>query len=446
NREKLCFSSLVFICILITAIDPVLSQTSNNSCILDIQSSPSKNKSSCDSGNWGGFISNSCCTYLFNGYLHALGQHANQTETGQIFLNSTQQSSCLTEMKQVDDEDVSSCGVERLTSGASGCSTYTTMDVVNKFGDGLKNLDEDCKPMDSEGKSEEVCSGCLRRWEEIGGSSNNNATDSDSEANICRFAVLVTLISTKIDTREWPQTIVQCLARQNGFAGNVYRGILSNGSHVAVKHIVKDKQAAETFVREGDEYFLVYELCHNGNLSEWLYAGKDRILSWPQRLQIAIDSAWGLWFLHSYPEGCIVHRDIKPTNILIDTEFQAKLADFGLSKVMDVGQSYVSSEVRGTFGYVDPEYQRNHHVNAKGDVYSFGIVLLQLISGQRAKVLARGGKVTEFADPKLNGEYSVEAFDLVMKLALTCTGPKQERPSMDQVILRLKKALNISIQ
>ena len=73
----------------------------------------------------------------------------------------------------------------------------------------------------------------------------------------------------------------------------------------------------------------------------------------------------------------------KPTNILINDKFQAKLADFGLSKVMDIGQSHVSSEVRGTFGYGDPEYRRNHHVNASGDVYSFGIVLLQLLSGQR---------------------------------------------------------------
>ena len=73
----------------------------------------------------------------------------------------------------------------------------------------------------------------------------------------------------------------------------------------------------------------------------------------------------------------------QPANILIDANFQAKLSDFGLFKVMEVDQSHVSSEVRGTFGYVDPEYRRNHHVNASGDVYSFGIVLLQLLSGQR---------------------------------------------------------------
>lgn len=74
---------------------------------------------------------------------------------------------------------------------------------------------------------------------------------------------------------------------------------------------------------------------------------------------------------------------LQPTNILLGANFKGKLSDFGLSKVMDLGQSYVSSEVRGTFGYVDPEYQRNHHVNPSGDVYSFGVVLLQILSGKR---------------------------------------------------------------
>lgn len=118
-----------------------------------------------------------------------------------------------------------------------------------------------------------------------------------------------------------------------GIAGKVYKGILRNGEPVAVKHIINDGQV-ETFVREvaslsevrhpnlvallgyceneEDECFLVYELCHNGNLSEWLF-GKEKKLSWTQRLEIAIDCARGLWFLHTYPDGCIVHRDIKVT-------------------------------------------------------------------------------------------------------------------------------------
>ncbi|RDX77132.1 Nodulation receptor kinase, partial [Mucuna pruriens] len=264
-----------------------------------------------------------------------------------------------------------------------------------------------------------------------------------------------------------------------GVAGKVYKGVLSNNQYVAVKHITNEGYM-ETFVREvrslshvrhenlvallgycesEAECFLVYELCHNGNLSEWLF-GNGKVLSWTQRLEIAIDSARGLEFLHTYPNGCIVHRDVKPSNILIDANFKAKLSDFGLSRVMDMGQSYVSSEVRGTFGYIDPEYRTNHHVKASGDVYSFGIVLLQLLSGQRvlnidfqrpmslgkmARDVVRGGDTSEFADPKLKGDYSVEAFDIVLKLALSCIGLKWQRPSMEQVLYSLEKALHISL-
>ncbi|KAJ6820726.1 putative serine/threonine-protein kinase isoform X2 [Iris pallida] len=263
-----------------------------------------------------------------------------------------------------------------------------------------------------------------------------------------------------------------------GVAGKVYKGVLSNGSHVAVKHIIKDAHV-ETFMREvtslshvrhpnlvtlrgyceeQDERFLVYELCANGNLSEWLF-GKEKKLSWCQRLEIAIGCARGLWFLHTYAGGCIVHRDIKPANILLGADFEAKLSDFGLSKLMDLEVSHVSSEVRGTFGYVDPEYRQNRHVHAAGDVYSFGIVLLQMISGKRvinlnvtrpmplnrmAELLTRNGDILEFVDPRLNGEYSLEAFKLVVELALSCTGHKQRRPPMEQVVSRLEGALEIS--
>ncbi|XP_076897447.1 putative receptor-like protein kinase At5g18500 [Bidens hawaiensis] len=260
----------------------------------------------------------------------------------------------------------------------------------------------------------------------------------------------------------------------------VYRGRLSNKERVAIKHIINE-EFVETFLREvknlalvkhpnlvtllgccdnGDECFLIYELCVNGNLSEWLF-GKNKKLSWIQRVEIAIDSARGLWFLLTYPEGCIVHRDIKPTNILLGPNFEATLSDFGLSKVIDIGETYVSSEVRGTFGYVDPEYQSDRQVNSAGDVYSFGIVLLQILSGKKvinmnaskpmslvrmAKSLTRSGSIVGFADPKLEGEYSTEAFEIMFKLAMSCTGFKQERPTTGQVVETLEKAHEISVR
>ncbi|XWS34823.1 hypothetical protein CRYUN_Cryun21dG0070300 [Craigia yunnanensis] len=532
--NHVAFPSITYVFVLFATLDFVFSQTSVSNCILDIKNSSSTKESNCELGNWGSFINDNCCGVVFEEYLYALGRQANLSKA--IYLNSTEQKNCLTAMERFE-EDIFGCGIQKLTSGSGGCSDYTVMDVVDKLGDVFRNLQEDCKELGTGGRPDHFCNTCLRRWEEIGGSSEYKQESAD----VCRFAVLVSMISNRIDNENLVYAVFQCLrerafslGRMNmeaqvdkvstgqvcgfclvesddsfsqhsgslkismkklysatnyfnpsnfigqGIAGKVYKGILSNGLYVAVKHIINDGQI-ETFVREvrslshikhpnlvallgycenEDECFLVYELCHHGNLSEWLY-GKDKVLSWIQRLKIAIDSARGLWFLHTYPEGCIVHRDIKPTNILINDKFQAKLADFGLSKVMDIGQSHVSSEVRGTFGYVDPEYRRNHRVNASGDVYSFGIVLLQLLSGQRvlnlnlhtplplskmAKNLTRGGDITKFADPKLNGEYSLEAFDLVLKLALSCTGLKQERPSMEQVVLRLQKALNSSTQ
>ncbi|XP_059650422.1 probable serine/threonine-protein kinase PBL1 [Cornus florida] len=565
--QKLTFFFVFIISIFITT-NFVISQTSD--CITDIQLYSSWSDSNCIEGNWGGFLSHSCCGLAFDGYLYALAHHANQT--GLIFLNSTEQKDCLASMKS-NEADVLSCGAEKLISGAGGCSDYSVSDVVNNLGNRLTSLGKDCKVLGKDNQSDKGCSDCLRRWEEMSASSTSSKMRVESD--ICRFAVLITFTSKRIDDDTWVKALYVCLGEQSlpsasstsfvlfiilklwttflmvsglwiliggiggiiiivivaswilfrksikaklqkeenasedsppeeasslkisikeiynatnnlsmsnfigqGIAGKVYKGILSNGQDIAVKQILDDGHM-DTFIREvtslshvkhpnlvallghcegEDECFLVYELCHKGNLSEWLF-GKEKNLSWIQRIEIAIDCARGLWFLHTYPEGCIVHRDIKPTNILLCSNFQGKLSDFGLSKVMDLGQSFVSSEVRGTFGYVDPEYQDNRHVNASGDVYSFGMVLLQLLSGQgvinldrkrpmpidkMAKVLTRGGNITEFADSKLNGEYSVEAFAFILKLALSCTGPKQQRPSMEQVVARLEKALDIS--
>ncbi|KAK2990843.1 hypothetical protein RJ640_016161 [Escallonia rubra] len=490
-------------------------------CVLDIQSSQSGNNSSCESGNWDGFLDNDCCGSAFNGYLHALGQRAN--ETGEIFLNSTEQKVCLNSMKS-NNGYILSCGIEKLTSGAGSCSDYSIKDVTNKLGYQLRSLDEDCKVLGSDGKSSEGWTACSRGWEKIGGPSNTTNDAMKVESDVCRFAVLVSLTSKRIYDEEWLQAIYKCLGDNSlplsghtctfsclisfflsisvlAVTNHPISSAEDHGESKPVKKIgtglwiligglagviiiiifaswILFKRSTKAKLEEGkdasDDSFSEESSCQKigikqvysatNNLSATNYigqgiAGKDKNLSWIQRLEIAIDCARGLWFLHTYPEGCIVHRDIKPTNILISANFQGKLSDFGLSKVMDMGQSYVSSEVRGTFGYVDPEYQKNRRVNSSGDVYSFGVVLLQLISGQRvinmdltkpmplgkmAKMLTRGGNIAEFADPKLGGVYSVEAFELTLKLALSCTGLKQQRPSMEQVVVRLDKALDIS--
>ncbi|KAA3455961.1 putative serine/threonine-protein kinase RLCKVII [Gossypium australe] len=531
----------VWVFIFINIVNVAFSQ--KTICILDFEFQGASNSSN-ENGDWGGFLNQNHCGTTFNGYLKALGVRANQT--GFIFLDSSEQTRCLNSMKRFD------CGMEKLTSGGGGCSDYSTADVEQKLGNELRSLSENCRFAS--------CGSCVRSWESINGGSNLE------ESMICRFAVLVSLTSLKVEDEENIQRIYECLSNNTsvygekeesrkkskvkrgiwiligcivgfvviiitiiifsktcckskpsfkthaikdvllkkpgcpkfpikevyfatnsldesnligeGTAGKVYKGILSNKEQVAIKHIIKDGKV-ETFVREvtslshikhpnlvrlvgycssKQHCFLIYELCPNGNLANWLF-GKDKVLSWIKRLEIAVGSARGLQFLHTYSEGCMVHRDIKPTNILLGPNFEPKLSDFGLCKVIEIGETDVSSEVRGTFGYVDPEYQNDRRVNSSGDVFSFGVVLLQILSGKKvfnlnlekpiplnkmARILRRGGSVQRFADPKLEGQYSIEAFDITFKLALSCTSLKQQRPSMEQVVVNLEKALHIS--
>ncbi|KAK8534040.1 hypothetical protein V6N13_028277 [Hibiscus sabdariffa] len=490
-----------------------VSQASKTICTLDFEFKESWNSSN-GNGNWGGFLNESRCGTTFNGYLEALHIRANRT--GFIFLDLSEQTRCLNS-KQRSRQHVSICGIEKLTSGGGGCSDYTTVDVEEKMGNELRSLSENCRvscgscvesweSINGGSHSEEsmICRfavlvaltslkagddhneriyDCLSK--NTGVYAENESTTDDEKKSKVRTAIEDVLLK-KTGCPKFPIKEVfsatnsldesNCIGE--GTAGKVYKGILSDQQQVAIKHIVNDG-SVETFVREvkslshikhpnlvrllgyclsKHDCFLIYELCPNGNLAKWLF-GKDKVLSWIERLEIAVGIARGLRFLHTYSEGCIVHRDIKPTNILLGQNLEAKLSDFGLSKLIDNGENYVSSEVRGTFGYVDPEYWNNRRVNSSGDVFSFGVVLLQILSGKKvfnlsldkpmpldkmARILSRGGSVKEFADPKLGGEYSMEAFDVTFKLALSCTSVKQQRPTMEQVVVNLEEALHIS--
>ncbi|KAK3018285.1 hypothetical protein RJ639_003553 [Escallonia herrerae] len=514
-----------------TTVNFAVSQPPATDCILNVRISSSSSNSNCRDGNWGGFLNNNCCGGAFDEYLYALAQRANQT--GQVFLDSTDQRNCLTTLKS-EETDNMGCGIEKLTSGSGECSDFSVNEVNDRLGKELRS----CKGnafvnllillMDGISLVAHVrelvdvylvCFLFLSYYE-----NGDKGTDlciliggilGTSVVVIISIWILVrrsyrSNASPKEDGKRiasHPLPNIKLMPIVFYVSGKVYKGILPNDQQVAVKHIINDG-CIETFLREvrslshvrhpnlvpllgysenGDECFLIYELCPNGNLSEWIFgtvfklnmpssslihllyllllssnyyiAGKDKFLNWIQRLHIATDTARGLWYLHTYPQGCIVHRDIKPTNILLGQNFEAKLSDFGLSKVIDLGVTYVSSEVRGTFGYVDPEYQNNRRVNSAGDVYSFGIVLLQILSGRKvinmnvrtpmpidkmAKSLNRNDNIVGFADPQLDGEYSAEAFDLMFNLALSCTGLQQHRPSMAQVVSKLEEAMDIS--
>ncbi|MED6144491.1 hypothetical protein PIB30_016159 [Stylosanthes scabra] len=206
--------------------------------------------------------------------------------------------------------------------------------------------------------------------------------------------------------------------------------------------------------------FLVYEYIENGNLSQHLRVSGRDPLSWPIRVQIALDSARGLEYIHEHTVPVYIHRDIKSANILIDKNFRAKVADFGLTKLTEYGSSSLQTRLVGTFGYMPPEYAQYGEVSPKIDVYAFGVVLYELISGKEA-IIKTNEIVTEskglvalfeevlsqpdpkedlskYVDPRLGANYPVDSVFKMCQLARACTHENpQLRPSMRSIVVAL---------
>ncbi|XP_059308167.1 putative serine/threonine-protein kinase [Lycium ferocissimum] len=262
-----------------------------------------------------------------------------------------------------------------------------------------------------------------------------------------------------------------------GSAGQVFKGILPSGQVVAIKQIYRSN-TSDSFTRELEnlsrvrhpnlvclfgcciedgEQYLVYEYCSAGNLAQHLLR-KDRVLSWEQRVRILRDCALALRYLHTYIDGYIVHRDIKLTNILLTEELGAKLSDFGLAKMLGMEESKVFTDVRGTIGYMDPEYMSNAKLTCASDVYSFGIVALQVLSGQKVieldldarDQLTRKAKdvsmhkrpLKDFEDPRLKDEINSEDFESILQIAVLCVAKSSKgRPTIDVVFEEMDKVL-----
>ncbi|KAG0569578.1 hypothetical protein KC19_6G100500 [Ceratodon purpureus] len=263
-----------------------------------------------------------------------------------------------------------------------------------------------------------------------------------------------------------------------GGYGKVYSGVLDNGNKVAVKRAAKDSmQGAEEFKNEIEllsrvhhknlvglvgycydqgEQMLVYEFMPNGTMSEWLRGKMAYPLDWSKRLSIAVGSARGLAYLHELADPPIIHRDIKSQNILLDDKHVAKVADFGLSKQAPDGLQIQTAQVKGTLGYLDPEYYMTNELSDKSDVYSFGVVLLELLTSkapiQNGKYIVRevrtayqeGGLegVESILDPSVF-EASQEDLRRFLDLALSCVEELgADRPSMNEVVRELETLAN----
>ncbi|KAK3016795.1 hypothetical protein RJ639_006061 [Escallonia herrerae] len=253
---------------------------------------------------------------------------------------------------------------------------------------------------------------------------------------------------------------------QGGF-GAVYYAEL-RGEKAAIKKM--DMQASKEFLAElkvrligycvEGSLFLVYEFIENGNLSQHLRASGREPLPWSTRVQIALDSARGLEYIHEHTVPVYIHRDIKPANILIDKNFRAKVADFGLTKLTEVGSASLQTRLVGTFGYMPPEYAQYGDVSPKIDVYAFGVVLFELISAKEAIVKtnevvkeSRGlvglfeevlsqpdpeKDLCKLVDPNLGDDYPLDSVRKIAQLAKACTHENpQLRPSMRSIVVAL---------
>ncbi|XP_052167986.1 probable LRR receptor-like protein kinase At1g51890 [Oryza glaberrima] len=270
---------------------------------------------------------------------------------------------------------------------------------------------------------------------------------------------------------------------KGGF-GYVYYGILEEGTQVAVKlRSQSSNQGVKEFLREaqiltrihhknlvsmigyckdGEYMALVYEYMSEGTLEEHI-AGRDRNkrnLTWTERLRIALESAQGLEYLHKGCSPPLIHRDVKATNILLNMKLEAKIADFGLSKAFNHdSDTHVSTSILvGTPGYIDPEYHATMMPTTKSDVYGFGMVLLELVTGKSpilrtpepislihwAQQRLQCGNIDAVVDACMHGVYDVNSVWKVTEIALKCTAQASaHRPMMTDVVAKLQECLDL---
>ncbi|KAL4639019.1 hypothetical protein ACB092_03G187900 [Castanea dentata] len=260
-----------------------------------------------------------------------------------------------------------------------------------------------------------------------------------------------------------------------GGSGSVYKGVLPDGKVVAIKRLFfNTRQWVDHFFNEvnlisdihhknlvkllgcsiaGPESLLVYEYVPNQSLHDYFSAKrKFQLLKWEVRYKIILGTAKGLAYLHEELEMRIIHRDIKLSNILLEEDFTAKIADFGLARLFPEDKTHISTGIAGTLGYMAPEYVIRGMLTEKADVYSFGVLVIEVVSGKRNNNFSQYsysilqmawnlygiGRICEAVDPALEGQFQEEEASRLLQIGLLCVQASAElRPSMSTVVKML---------
>ncbi|XP_074303114.1 calmodulin-binding receptor-like cytoplasmic kinase 2 isoform X1 [Silene latifolia] len=311
-----------------------------------------------------------------------------------------------------------------------------------------------------------------------GSSPYYNGTRSSESSKLRTGEFLGSLNFTLDDIQKVTKNFSQDNLIGEGGFGTVFKGQLQDGTQVAVKRARKDMTSKRTvdefrsevlafskiehlnlvkfygYLEHPDEKIIVVEYVSNGTLFDHLHGSRGFGLELAERLDIAIDVAHAVTYLHTYNDPPIIHRDIKSSNVLITERLRAKVTDFGLARLVPDGAdvTHISTQIKGTVGYLDPEYMKSYQLTEKSDVYSFGVLLVELVTGRHPiepKRVAKERMTPRWAlsklkegmpvlamDPKLQrSPPSIKAVEKILELARKCTGLiRQSRPTMKECV------------